>query len=72
MTGKRNEAFNTLFHAIRLENVKNLDENEKKAFKYVEQIKEPPRYDNLKSPLTLDKHFSNSSIPQRPLTLFYR
>ena len=45
MTGKRNEAFNTLFHAIRLENVKNLDENEKKAFKYVEKIKEPSRYD---------------------------
>lgn len=47
MTGKKNEAFNVLFQAIKLENVLNLDEIEKnaKAFKYVEKEKEPTRFD---------------------------
>lgn len=45
MTGKKNEAFNILFQAIKLESVANLDEIEKKAFKYVEKPKEPSRYD---------------------------
>ena len=45
MTGKKNEAFSTLFQAIKLESVANLDEIEKKAFKYVEKPKEPTRFD---------------------------
>lgn len=47
MTGKRNEAFSTLFQAIKLESVANLDEIEKTAttFKYVEKPIEPTRYD---------------------------
>ena len=45
MTGKKNEAFNTLFQAIKLESISNLDEIEKKAFKYVEKAKEPKRFD---------------------------
>lgn len=45
MTGKKNEAFNTLFQAIKLESISNLDEIEKKAFKYVEKVKEPKRFD---------------------------
>jgi len=48
MTGKKNEAFNTLFQAIKLESVSNLDEIEKKAFKYVEKQKEPTRFDYFK------------------------
>ena len=47
MTGKKTEAFQTLFQAIKLESVSNLDEIEKKAkaFKYEEKVKEPTRYD---------------------------
>lgn len=45
MTGKKNEAFNILFQAIKLETVANMDEIEKKAFKYVEKVKDPMRYD---------------------------
>lgn len=47
MTGKKNEAFQTLFQAIKLESVLNLDEVEKnnKAFKYVEKEKELQRFD---------------------------
>ena len=45
MTGKKNESFNILFQAIKLESVANMDEIEKKAFKYVEKEKDPMRYD---------------------------